>query len=153
LCRGCNSWQFKTAKTPDFATPLAPDTNSQPPRGLPVLSRLGIFNTWFSYHQAVQHMENPKTCVCLLASQVTSQLSFTPRALDFTPSKVSPVKSWLSTTPTNLQHHTFSSTQFHRSHNSSPRVTSLSARDKSAAHHHQGTERRLSRATCHMVKR
>jgi hypothetical protein len=29
-------------------------------------------------------MENPKACVCLLASQVTSQPSFTPRALDFT---------------------------------------------------------------------
>jgi hypothetical protein len=92
--------------------------------------------------------------LAFVCSQVKSQASqVSLLALSTSPSKVSPVKSWLSTTPTNLQHHTFSSTQFHQSHNSSPRITSLSARDKSAAHHHQGTARRLPRATCHMVNR
>lgn len=148
--RGSVSRQLKA---PNFATPcLIPDTNLQALRHRPI-STTNLFpircsRSSLSYHRAGQLAESSRTPrIAVVHAQVESQASQIPLLTPSTsPSKVfSPVKSWLSTTPTNLQHHTFSSTQFHPSHNFLHRIASLSARHNSTAHHH-GSARRLPRA-------
>lgn len=68
---------------------------------------------------------------------------FTPRALELHPRKSHQSSlGCQQQQPTYNIHHTFSSTQFHQSHNSSPRITTPSARYKSASHHH-GSARRV----------